>query len=135
MAIAWSGQRTAPRRTILIWIAVACACSRLGAAARRKGPSQAAGGDLYLRDLRQNLSVHPWTLLASWTTAPETEGTRWPQSSRFRRITPASSGSTSKAPNGEIIAASQGYESKASAEKGIEAIKARAPGAKVEDHS
>ena len=28
-----------------------------------------------------------------------------------------------KAPNGEIIAASQGYESKASAEKGIEAIK------------
>jgi uncharacterized protein YegP (UPF0339 family) len=28
-----------------------------------------------------------------------------------------------KAPNGEIIAASQGYETKASAEKGIEAIK------------
>ena len=28
-----------------------------------------------------------------------------------------------KAPNGEIIAASQGYESKANAEKGIEAIK------------
>jgi uncharacterized protein YegP (UPF0339 family) len=40
-----------------------------------------------------------------------------------------------KAPNGEIIAASQGYESKASAEKGIEAIKTHAPGAKVEDHS
>jgi uncharacterized protein len=40
-----------------------------------------------------------------------------------------------KAPNGEIIAASQGYESKANAEKGIEAIKTHAPGAKVEDHS
>ena len=40
-----------------------------------------------------------------------------------------------KAPNGEIIAASQGYETKASAEKGIEAIKAHAPDAKVEDHS
>jgi uncharacterized protein YegP (UPF0339 family) len=40
-----------------------------------------------------------------------------------------------KAPNGEIIAASQGYESKASAEKGIEAIETHAAGAKVEDHS
>ena len=40
-----------------------------------------------------------------------------------------------KAPNGEIIAASQGYESKASAEKGIAAIQTHAPGAKVEDHS
>jgi uncharacterized protein len=40
-----------------------------------------------------------------------------------------------KAQNGEIIAASQGYETKASAEKGIEAIKTHAPGAKVEDHT
>jgi uncharacterized protein len=40
-----------------------------------------------------------------------------------------------KAPNGEIIAASQGYETKANAEKGIEAIKAHAANAKVEDHS
>jgi uncharacterized protein len=40
-----------------------------------------------------------------------------------------------KVPNGEIIAASQGYESKANAEKGVEAIKTHAPGAKVEDHS
>ena len=40
-----------------------------------------------------------------------------------------------KAPNGEIIAASQGYETKANAEKGIEAIKTHAPGAAVEDHS
>ena len=40
-----------------------------------------------------------------------------------------------KAPNGEIIAASQGYETKASAEKGIEAIKTHAPNAKVEDHT
>jgi uncharacterized protein len=40
-----------------------------------------------------------------------------------------------KAPNGEIIAASQGYETKASAEKGIAAIKTHAAGAKVEDHS
>jgi uncharacterized protein len=31
-----------------------------------------------------------------------------------------------KAPNGEIIAASQGYETKASAENGIEAIKTHA---------
>jgi uncharacterized protein YegP (UPF0339 family) len=40
-----------------------------------------------------------------------------------------------KAPIGEIIAASQGYETKANAEKGIEAIKTHAPGAKVEDHT
>jgi uncharacterized protein len=40
-----------------------------------------------------------------------------------------------KAPNGEIIAASQAYETKASAEKGIEAIKTHGPNAKVEDHS
>jgi uncharacterized protein len=38
-----------------------------------------------------------------------------------------------KAPNGEIIAASQGYETKASAEKGIESIKTNAPDAKVVD--
>jgi len=37
--------------------------------------------------------------------------------------------------NGEIIAASQGYETKANAEKDIEAIKTHAPNAKVEDHS
>jgi uncharacterized protein YegP (UPF0339 family) len=40
-----------------------------------------------------------------------------------------------KALNGEILAASQGDETKANAEKGIEAIKTHAPGAKVEDHS
>jgi uncharacterized protein len=40
-----------------------------------------------------------------------------------------------KAPNGESIAASQGYETKASAEKGIEAIKTHAPRANVKDHS
>jgi uncharacterized protein len=40
-----------------------------------------------------------------------------------------------KAPNGEIIAASQGYETKANAEKGIEAIKMRASTATVEDHT
>jgi uncharacterized protein len=40
-----------------------------------------------------------------------------------------------KAPNGEIIAASQGYESKANAEKGIEAIKTHASSATVEDHT
>jgi uncharacterized protein len=34
-----------------------------------------------------------------------------------------------------IIAASEAYETKASAEKGIEAIKTHAPGATVEDHS
>jgi uncharacterized protein len=39
------------------------------------------------------------------------------------------------APNGEIIAASQGCETKANAEKGIEAIKTHAPKAKVEDQS
>jgi uncharacterized protein len=32
-----------------------------------------------------------------------------------------------KAPNGEIIAASHGYETKANAEKGIEAIKTHGP--------
>lgn len=40
-----------------------------------------------------------------------------------------------KAPNGEIVTASQGYETKANAEKGIEAIKTHAPNAAVEDHS
>jgi uncharacterized protein YegP (UPF0339 family) len=40
-----------------------------------------------------------------------------------------------KAPNGEIIVASQGYATKANAHKGIEAIKTHAPGAKVEDQS
>jgi len=40
-----------------------------------------------------------------------------------------------QAPNGEIIAASEAYETKASAQKGIEAIKTHAPGAKVEDHT
>ena len=40
-----------------------------------------------------------------------------------------------KAPNGEIIAASQGYETKASAEKGIEAIRTHAPHATVVDET
>lgn len=38
-----------------------------------------------------------------------------------------------KAANGEIIAASQAYETKESAEKGIESVKENASGAKVED--
>jgi uncharacterized protein len=38
-----------------------------------------------------------------------------------------------KAANGEIIAASQGYETKARAEKGIESVKTTAPNAKVVD--
>jgi uncharacterized protein YegP (UPF0339 family)/acyl carrier protein len=38
-----------------------------------------------------------------------------------------------KAGNGEIIAAGQGYESEAAAEKGIESIKTNAPGAAVVD--
>jgi hypothetical protein len=38
-----------------------------------------------------------------------------------------------KAPNGEIIAASQGYETKANAEKGIESVKTNAAGAAVVD--
>ena len=40
-----------------------------------------------------------------------------------------------KAPNGEIIAAGQGYETKANAEKGIEAIKTQASGATVVDNT
>jgi uncharacterized protein YegP (UPF0339 family) len=67
---------------------------------------------------------------------PRVQGrNRWRPNSRSARITPVSFDSTSKAPNGEIIAASQGYETKASAEKGIQAIKTHAPNAKVEDHS
>jgi uncharacterized protein len=38
-----------------------------------------------------------------------------------------------KAPNREIIAASQGYATKAGAEKGIEAVKTHSLTAKVED--
>ncbi|PXX53936.1 hypothetical protein DFR70_12657 [Nocardia tenerifensis] len=40
-----------------------------------------------------------------------------------------------KAPNGEIIAASQGYTTKAAAEKGITSVKAHAAGAAVEDQT
>jgi uncharacterized protein len=40
-----------------------------------------------------------------------------------------------KAPNGEIIAASQGYETKANAEKGIEAVKTHAASATVVDQT
>ncbi len=40
-----------------------------------------------------------------------------------------------KGPNGEIIAASHGCGTKASAEKRIDAIKTHAPSAKVEDHT
>ncbi|WP_422592462.1 YegP family protein [Mycobacterium sp.] len=40
-----------------------------------------------------------------------------------------------KAPNGDIIAASRGYETNASAEKGIEAIKTHAPSATVVDET
>lgn len=38
-----------------------------------------------------------------------------------------------KASNGEIIASSQAYETKASARHGIESVKDNAPSAKVED--
>ena len=38
-----------------------------------------------------------------------------------------------KAANGEIIAASQGYDTKASAENGMESVKRNAPAAKVVD--
>jgi uncharacterized protein YegP (UPF0339 family) len=37
-----------------------------------------------------------------------------------------------KAPNGEIIAASQAYETRANAEKGIESVKTNARGAKID---
>ncbi|MEB4212318.1 YegP family protein [Mycobacterium sp. 94-17] len=40
-----------------------------------------------------------------------------------------------KAANGEIIAASQAYDTKGGAEKGIESVKTNAPTAKVEDLS
>jgi uncharacterized protein len=39
------------------------------------------------------------------------------------------------APNGEIITASQGYETKANAEKGIEAVKTHAASATVVDQT
>lgn len=38
-----------------------------------------------------------------------------------------------KAPNGEIIASSEGYKSKASAENGIKSVQTNAPGATVVD--
>jgi len=38
-----------------------------------------------------------------------------------------------KAPNGEIIASSQGYKSKEAAEKGIQSVQTNAPGASVVD--
>ncbi|HME50567.1 YegP family protein [Mycobacterium sp.] len=38
-----------------------------------------------------------------------------------------------KAGNGEIIASSQAYETKASAKHGVESVKENAPNAKVED--
>jgi uncharacterized protein YegP (UPF0339 family) len=39
-----------------------------------------------------------------------------------------------KAPNGEIIAASQAYDTKAGAEKGIESVKTNASSATVIEH-
>lgn len=38
-----------------------------------------------------------------------------------------------KAPNGEIIASSQGYKSRAAAETGIKSVQTNAPGATVVD--
>jgi uncharacterized protein YegP (UPF0339 family) len=38
-----------------------------------------------------------------------------------------------KAANGEIIASSEGYKSKAAAENGIKSVQGNAPGATVED--
>jgi uncharacterized protein YegP (UPF0339 family) len=40
-----------------------------------------------------------------------------------------------KAPNGEVIASSEGYKSKASAENGIKSVQTNAPGATVVDKS
>ncbi|WP_378743050.1 YegP family protein [Nocardia brasiliensis] len=40
-----------------------------------------------------------------------------------------------KAANGEVIAVSQAYESKAAAKNGIESVQKNAPGAPVEDQS
>ncbi|MEU7221018.1 YegP family protein [Nocardia iowensis] len=40
-----------------------------------------------------------------------------------------------KAANGEVIAASQAYESKAAAKNGIESVQKNAPGAPTEDQS
>jgi uncharacterized protein len=40
-----------------------------------------------------------------------------------------------KAPNGEIIASSQGYKSKESAENGIKSVQTHAPGATVVDET
>jgi hypothetical protein len=49
------------------------------------------------------------------------------------KVTPANSGSTLRPRTAK--SSPPGYESKANAEKGIEAIKTHAPGAAVEDHS
>jgi uncharacterized protein YegP (UPF0339 family) len=40
-----------------------------------------------------------------------------------------------RASNGEIIASSQGYKSRAAAEKGIDSVKANAPGATLVDNT
>ncbi|MDT5257305.1 MAG: uncharacterized protein QOD10_2385 [Mycobacterium sp.] len=40
-----------------------------------------------------------------------------------------------KAPNGEIIAVSQAYDTKASAEKGIKSVQTHAPGATAVDQT
>lgn len=58
----------------------------------------------------------------------------WQPSSRSARTNPASSGHLTAA-NGEIIAASQAYDTKAGAEKGIESVKANASGAAVVDNT
>jgi hypothetical protein len=57
----------------------------------------------------------------------------WQPSSKSARTNPASSGSTSRAANGEIIAASQAYDTKAGVEKGIESVRMNASAAKVVD--
>jgi uncharacterized protein len=63
--------------------------------------------------------------IGKWWACRCTRSSGWRRKFRFHL----------KAPNGEIIAASQGYETKASAEKGIEAIKTHAPGATVVDET
>ena len=59
----------------------------------------------------------------------------WPPSSCSRKARPASTTSTLVATNGQVIASSESYETKASAINGIESVKRNAPNVEIDDQT
>jgi uncharacterized protein YegP (UPF0339 family) len=74
-----------------------------------------------------------------WITAPSKQAPSregaWRPSSCSRGARPAKSRFNLVATNGQVIATSEAYESKASAIKGIESVKRNAPTAEIDDQT